>query len=89
MTIPQNINPQKNPVTTIAGSLFIILSLTMYSVKYLLPLFVHLKQEVGYSDVIPAVMIFIGLVLIFMSDTLFERIFSAVLNVFKKKTDTQ
>jgi hypothetical protein len=29
------------------------------------------------------------LVLLFMTDDLFKQIFGAVLNVFKKKTDTQ
>jgi O-antigen/teichoic acid export membrane protein len=89
MTLSQNINPNKNPWTTVTGTLFIILSLVMYVVKYLVPLFVTLKQPVDYADYIPAIMIFIGLVLLFMSDNLFERIFNAVLNVFKKKTDTQ
>jgi hypothetical protein len=89
MEITENINPKKNPWTTVTGTLFIILSLVMYVVKYLVPLFVALKQPVDYADYIPAIMIFIGLVLLFMSDSLFERIFSAVLSVFKKKTDTQ
>jgi len=44
---------------------------------------------VHYSDWIPGVMIFIGLVLTFMNDALFDKIFSAFLAVFKKKTDTQ
>jgi len=84
-----NMNPKKNPVTTITGGIFIVLGAVMYTVKYLFPLFVTLKQEVHYSDWIPGVMIFIGLVLTFMNDALFDKIFVAVLAVFKKKTDTQ
>jgi len=87
--LTQNLNPKKNPVTTITGAVFIVLGAVMYTVKYLFPLFVTLKQEVHYSDWIPGVMIFIGLTLTFMSDTLFDKIFSAFLAVFKKKTDIQ
>ena len=84
-----NMNPKKNPVTTITGGIFIVLGAVMYTVKYLFPLFVTLKQEVHYSDWIPGIMIFIGLVLTFMNDALFDKIFGAFLAVFKKKTDTQ
>jgi len=88
MALTENINPKKNPVTSITGGVFIILGAVMYTVKYLFPLFVVLKQEVHYSDWIPGVMIFIGLTLTFMNDTLFSTIFGAFLNVFKKKTGT-
>lgn len=86
--LTENANPRKNPVTTITGGVFIVLGAVMYTVKYLFPLFVTLKQEVHYSDWIPGIMIFIGLVLTFMNDTLFGTIFGAFLAVFKKKTNT-
>jgi hypothetical protein len=86
--IIDNANPKKNPVTGITGGVFIVLGAVMYTVKYLFPLFITLKQEVHYSDWIPGVMIFIGLTLTFMSDLLFERIFNAFLAVFKSKTNT-
>lgn len=89
MAIADNSNPKKNPWTTVTGTMFIILAFVMYIVKYLVPLFITLKQTVDYADYIPAIVIFIGLVLVFMSDSLFERIFSAVLSVFKKKTNTE
>jgi hypothetical protein len=89
MAIIDNSNPKKNPMTTYPGILFVILSFVMYSVKYLAPLFITLKQEVQYSDWIPGIMLFIGLVLFFMTDELFRQIFGAFLAVFKKKTDTQ
>ena len=89
MALIDNTNPKKNPWTTVTGTLFIVLALVMYVVKYLVPLFITLKEPVSYADYIPAVVIFIGLVLLFMSDTLFDKIFNAVLAVFKKKTDTQ
>jgi hypothetical protein len=87
-TLVENSNPKKNPMTTWPGILFVVLSFVMYSVKYLAPLFFTLKQEVHYSDWIPGVMLFIGLVLLFMTDDLFKQIFGAVLAVFKKKTGT-
>jgi drug/metabolite transporter (DMT)-like permease len=85
----ENSSPQRNPMTTWPGILFVALSFVMYAVKYLAPLFFTLKEPVNYSDWIPAIMLFIGLVLLFMTDDLFKQIFGAVLNVFKKKTDTQ
>ena len=87
--LTENSNPKKNPMTTYPGIMFIILSIVMYTVKYLAPLFFTLKQEVNYSDWIPGVMLFIGLLLCYMSDEYFKQIFGAFLNVFKKKTDTQ
>jgi len=89
MSLLENASPKKNPVTTVTGGVFIVLGAVMYTVKYLFPLFIILKQDVHYSDWIPGVMIFIGLVLTFMNDALFDKIFSAFLAVFKKKTDTQ
>lgn len=89
MSLIENTNPKKNPVTTITGAVFIVLGAAMYTVKYLFPLFVTLKQEVHYDDWIPGIMIFIGLLLTFMTDSLFEKIFSAFLAVFKKKTNIE
>jgi hypothetical protein len=89
MAIKENINPQKNPWTTVPGILFIILSFIMATIKYILPLFFTLKQDVAYGYVEMMIIGFIGLIMLFMSDELFKQIFSAVLNVFKKKTDTQ
>lgn len=43
--IAENINPKKNPVTTILGCVFIVISSIMYVVKYIVPAFVELKQE--------------------------------------------
>jgi hypothetical protein len=83
-----NLNPYKNPMTTWPGILFVILSFAMYAIKYLAPLFFVLKQPISYNDYIPALILFIGLVLMFMTDDLFKRIIDFVFGVFKKKTGT-
>jgi hypothetical protein len=61
----------------------------MAIVKYVLPLFFTLKQEPSFGYIEMLLVGFVGIVLMYMSDDLFKQIFNTVLNVFKKKTDTQ
>lgn len=85
----QNINPKRNPVTTLLGGIFIIISAGMYVVKYLVPAFVVLKQDIPYEWYGPIVPLVIGLVLVFMNDEYFARIFNRADKVVGKKTDTE
>lgn len=87
--ISENINPNKNPITTILGGLFITISAVMYSVKYIVPAFFVLKSEIPfewYSALLPLA---IGIVLIFINDKYFERMFSRADKIVSKKTDTE
>lgn len=85
----ENIDPKRNPVTTILGGLFIAISACMYVVKYLVPAFVVLKQDIPYEWYVPIIPLVIGLVLVFINDDYFAKIFSRADKVIGKKTDTE
>jgi UDP-N-acetylmuramyl pentapeptide phosphotransferase/UDP-N-acetylglucosamine-1-phosphate transferase len=86
--IGTNINPKHNPVTTLLGGLFIIISAAMYVVKYIVPAFLILKQDIPYDWWLPLIPLIIGLVLVFMTDEYFAKIFNRVDKIAGKKTDT-
>lgn len=87
--IMQNVNPKRNPVTTILGALFMLVSLLMYGVKYIMPVFVVFKQDVPYEWWTPIIPLLIGVVLAFINDEYFARIFNRADKVVSKKTDTE
>lgn len=61
-----NLNPKKNPITTIPGMLFIFLGLLMYA----LPMFMEVKKDFTEQWYIPPLVIAVGTVLIFSPDTI-------------------
>jgi len=83
-----NVNIKRNPVTSIIGGIFLLITALMYVVKYIIPAFVVLKQDIPYEWYIPLVPLLIGIVLIFINDDYFSRIFNRVDKVAAKKTDT-
>lgn len=87
--IIDNANPKRNPVTTLLGSLFVIVSLGMYIVKYWVPAFFQLKQEIPFEWYTPILPLLIGIVLLFINDEYFSRIFNRADKVVGKKTDTE
>jgi len=84
----ENVNPKKNPLTSWPGVLFIFISAAMFVVKYLVPAFVVLKQEVPYAWWGPLVPLGIGILLIFINDEYFAKIFNRADKIAGKKTDT-
>lgn len=60
----ENLNPKKNPITTIPGMLFIFLGLTMYAA----PMFVTVKKDFTEIWWVPLLVITVGTVLIFSPD---------------------
>ena len=84
-----NINPKKNPITSILGGVFIIISAVMFVVKYIVPAFVVLKQEIPYEWYGPIIPLAIGILLVFIDDNYFARIFNRADKVTAKKTDTE
>lgn len=85
----QNINPKQNPVTSYLGGLFILISAIMYVVKYIVPAFFVLKQEIDYEWYLPTIPLGLGILLAFLNDEYFARIFNRVDKVAGKKTDTE
>lgn len=84
-----NANPQKNPITTLLGGVFILISAGMYIVKYIIPAFVILKQEIPYEWYVPMMPLLLGILLVFINDEYFSRIFNRADKVAAKKTDTE
>lgn len=84
-----NANPKRNPVTSLLGSLFVAISMGMYTVKYIIPAFFMLKQEIPFEWYTPILPLLIGIVLIFINDEYFARIFNRADKVVGKKTDTE
>lgn len=87
--IVENINPKRNPVTSLLGGLFILISAGMYFVKYIVPAFVVLKQEINFEWYIPIIPLGLGILLAFINDDYFARIFNRADKVAAKKTDTE
>lgn len=86
--LSENINPKKNPVTTLLGGLFIIISAVMYVIKYIVPAFFVLKTEIPYEWYSALIPLSIGVLLIFINDKYFDRIFNRAEKIVSKKTDT-
>lgn len=87
--IIQNVNPKRNPVTSVLGCVFVVISGGMYIIKYMVPAFFMLKQEIPFDWYTPILPLLIGLVLIFINDDYFARIFNRADKVVGKKTDTE
>lgn len=83
-----NANPKHNPATTGLGILFMLISVLMYSIKYILPAFVVLKQEMPYEWYTPMIPLGLGLILLFMTDDYFAQIFGMGKKIIEKKTGT-
>lgn len=84
----ENLNPTKNPKTTIPGYIFIGIATVMFVIQYILPAFIALKQEPAWPWYIPFVLLGIGVVFLFLTDAYFERIFNRADKIAAKKTET-
>jgi UDP-N-acetylmuramyl pentapeptide phosphotransferase/UDP-N-acetylglucosamine-1-phosphate transferase len=89
MTIISNADPKRNPVTSLLGGVFIVISSLMYIVKYIVPAFVVLKQEIPFEWYVPLIPLAIGILLVFINDDYFAKIFNRADKVAAKKTDTE
>lgn len=84
-TVINNINPNKNPITTITGILFGVLSL----ITFYLPSFVELKEPL--PDYFAISLAAIGVILFVAPDsitTIVTTITTSVVNVIKRKSET-
>lgn len=87
--LSENLNPKKNPVTSILGGIFILISSMMYVIKYIVPGFFVLKSEIPYEWYSPLIPLGIGILLVFINDKYFERIFNRADKIAGKKSDTE
>ncbi len=85
----ENLNPTKNPKTTIPGYIIIGIASIMLCIKYVLPAFVALKQEPAYPEWVPFAIMAIGVVFLFLTDEIFLRIFNRSEKIVAKRTDTE
>ncbi len=84
----ENLNPTKNPKTTIPGYIFIGIATIMFSIQYILPAFIELKQEPSYPWWTPYALLAIGVTFLFLTDAYFERIFNRADKIAAKRTET-
>lgn len=85
----ENANPKHNPVTTGLGVCFILISVVMYLIKFILPAFVVLKQDIPYEWYAPLIPLGLGLLLIYMNDEYFARIFNRSEKIASKVSGTE
>lgn len=83
-----NANPKHNPVTSILGGVFILISGAMYIIKYIMPVFIVFKQELPYEWYTPLCPLGLGLLLIFINDEYFMRIFNRGEKIVSKVSGT-
>lgn len=81
-------DPKHNPYTTITGVGFFIISFMMGLIQWVLPAFIVLKKDMGYPWYAPLIPLAIGVLLIFMNDEYFAKIFSRGDKIIAKRTDT-
>ncbi len=62
----ENANPKKNPITTVTGALFIVISLLMYA----LPMVMTVHKDFTDRWYIPLIPVAIGVLLIFSPDSI-------------------
>ncbi len=79
----ENANPTRNPYTTVPGAGLLLLSLFMVIAKYVLPLFMELKQQITYEWYVPFIIGGAGLLLVYMSDAYFSAMFGVGLDAGK------
>jgi hypothetical protein len=84
-----NANPKKNPVTTLLGAVFMTISATMYCIKYILPAFIELKAVIPYEWHTPLWPLGLGLLLLFMNERYFDRMFNKAEGIVSKKTNSE
>lgn len=84
----ENANPKRNPVTSVIGGVFLLISAAMYIVKYIVPAFFVLKQEIPYEWYGPIIPLALGVLLAFLNDEYFARIFNRGDKILAKRTET-
>lgn len=85
-TLSENISPKKNPVTFVLGIAVLGIGIFMMYLKYIAPSFHNLKQEPKYEGWQVLIVLLVGLILFFMNDNYFSRIFGVVYSYASKKT---
>ena len=88
-TLIENANPKHNPVTTVVGAIFLVIGVVMFIMKWILPAFIVYKAELPYEWYTPIIPVIIGLILLFMTDEYFAKIFNRADKIIEKKTDTE
>ncbi len=84
-----NMNPKRNPVTSILGGVFITISAVMLCIQYIVPAFFVLKQEIPFTWYAPFIPLAIGILLVFINDDYFARIFNRADRITAKRTETE
>lgn len=87
-TLIENANPKRNPVTSVIGGVFLLISAAMYIVKYIVPAFFVLKQDIPYEWYGPIIPLALGILLAFLNDEYFARIFNRADKVVARRTET-
>ena len=84
-----NINVKTNPITTIPGILLTIVGILMYCIEYILPVFFTLKEKMQYAWWQPLGVLGVGILFLYMSDKIFERIFNRADKVVGRYSHTE
>lgn len=85
----ENLNPKTNPKTTIPGIAFTLISVVMYCIKYILPAFIVLKEELPYTWWEPLAPLGLGVLLLFMNDDYFSQLFGMSKKIVQKVSHTE
>lgn len=78
----QNASPKHNPFTTIFG----VILLTISAFLFVGPYFLTLKEPIAWWT--PIIPLGLGLLLLFMNDDLFAKLFNRADKIAAKKTGT-
>jgi hypothetical protein len=87
MQLIENVNPKKNPWTSGIGIVIMLISVFMILIEHVLPAFITLKEKMSYGYV-TYIIAFFGLLLFFMNDSYFSRIFNRAEKITSNKTGT-
>jgi len=86
---PQNVDVKRNPITTIFSVVLMLIGCMMYAIEYVLPAFMTLKEKVTIPWWAPLAVIGVSLLLAFMNDSVFARLFNRFDKTVEKVTHTE
>jgi uncharacterized protein YacL len=87
--IINNANMQRNPVTTMGGILGLAIAFIMTLIKYVFPYFIALRQEVSYDWKAILGVLAVSVLLVFINEDYFRRIFNRGDKYAAKVTKTE
>lgn len=84
-----NVSVKRNPITTVFAILLMIVGFMMYAIEYVFPAFMVLKKDISSPWWAPLSVFGVALLLAFMNDGYFAKLFNRADKVVEKVSHTE